>query len=139
MEKPGITFALIKYLKNTYGWVTFWIKMLVTDVHLYVKCHFFIGVFYIFCSCISTTWFLHKWKIDCKWADNKLPCLCQVFRFVSTDSYGFTYFKIRRKRYVWSRKRCTEVVPKRFSNKKTCAEKCSKFIREHPCWNVILI
>ena len=23
MEKPGITFALIKYLKNTYGWVTF--------------------------------------------------------------------------------------------------------------------
>ena len=49
MDKPRSWFLLTKCLKNTCGRVTFSVKMQVFDLHLYLKCHSFTGVFQTFC------------------------------------------------------------------------------------------
>ena len=48
MEKPGKRFLLTKCVKNTRGRVTFYVKMQVDGLHLYLKCHSSTGVFTYF-------------------------------------------------------------------------------------------
>ena len=59
MEKPGSWFTLAKSMKSTRGRVTFYIKMQVNYLHLYLKCHSSTGIFPRFYWCKSSTWFLH--------------------------------------------------------------------------------
>ena len=49
MQKPGSWFLVAKCLKNTCGRLTFWVKMQVVGLHLYLKCHSSTGVFQTFC------------------------------------------------------------------------------------------
>ena len=48
MEKPGGWFLQAKCVKNTCERVTFYIKMQVIDLHLYLNCHFATGFFHTF-------------------------------------------------------------------------------------------
>ena len=53
--------------ENTYGRVTFYVKLQVIDLHLYLKYYSSIGVFQTFWQQKPTTWFLHKSHIGRKW------------------------------------------------------------------------
>ena len=50
MQKSGSWFLPEKCLKNTFGRVTFYVKVQVIDLHLYVTCHCSTGVFQTFCQ-----------------------------------------------------------------------------------------
>ena len=48
MQKPGRRFFLAKCVKNNCGRATFYVKMQVDDLHLYLKCHSSTGVLQTF-------------------------------------------------------------------------------------------
>ena len=49
IDKSGSWILLANYLRNTYGRVTFYVKMQIIDLHLYLKCHSSTDVFQTFC------------------------------------------------------------------------------------------
>lgn len=57
--------VLTKPVRNAGGRLTCLVKMQVIDLDFYLKCHSSTGVFYIFCWCKSTTWFVSWWNIGC--------------------------------------------------------------------------
>lgn len=64
LQKPGNSFAAVKYVKNNCGRTIVLVKMQVTDLHVYLKCYSSTGFIHAYSWCKATICFFHKWTTD---------------------------------------------------------------------------